>query len=127
MKESVMKTLIAAFALLAIVALPGAAAAQHHAGKSAKSDLRVSEPIVVGTTTLKPGDYTFQCVEIDGMHYLVVKEVEGKEVARVPCEPETLSAKISSSDFRSIVKDGKRYLTAVRIKGETVAHRVATN
>jgi hypothetical protein len=122
-----MKTFVAAFAVLAVVALPGVAAAQGHAEKSAKTDLHVSEPIVVGATTLKTGDYTFQCLEIEGKHYLVVKEDGGGEVARVPCEPETLTGKIALSDFRSTMKDGKRYLTAVRIKGETVAHRVVLN
>jgi len=124
-----MKKLMAAFAFLAVVALPAMASAQtEHSAKSAKTDLRVSRDIVVGTHTLKPGDYTFQCVEIDGKHYLVVKSVDDGEVARVPCEPETLSAKVTTSDFRSITReDGKTYLTAVRIKGETVAHRVAAN
>jgi len=123
-----MKNLAAAFAVLAVVALPAGAAAQEHShAKSPKSDLHVSEPIVVGDTTLKFGDYTFQCIEIDGKNFLVVKSDEGKEVARVPCEAETLSSKVTSSDFRSTVKDGKRYITAVRIKGETVAHRVVAN
>lgn len=120
-----MKTVVAALAFVAVVAFPAFAAAQGvHSEKSAKTDLHVSEPIVVGTQTLGVGDYTFQCVEIDGQHYLVVKASEGEEVARVPCEPEQMTAKITVSDFRSIVRDGKRYLTAVRIKGETVAHRV---
>ena len=124
-----MKKLMATFAFLAVLALPALASAQtEHSAKSARTDLRISRAMVVGTHTLKPGDYTFQCVEIDGRHYLVVKSIDDGEVARVPCEPETLSAKISMSDFRSVTReDGKTYLTAVRIKGETVAHRVAAN
>jgi len=121
-----MKTLVATFAVLAVAALPSLAAAQGgHSEKSKKTDLHVSEPVVVGTTTLQTGDYTFQCLEIDGKHYLVVKNNEGAEVSRVPCEPEQLTAKNDLSDFRSTVRDGKRYITAVRIKGEMVAHRVA--
>jgi hypothetical protein len=123
-----MKTLAAALAVLAVVALPAIAAAQGHPHeKSGKADLHVSDPINVGATTLKSGDYTFQCVEIDGKNFLVVKDDDGREVTRVPCEAETLTAKVATSEFRSTMKDGQRYLTAVRIKGETVAHRVVTD
>ena len=61
-QELRMKTLIAASAFLAVLALPVLARAQdvHHAGKSPKTDLHVSTSIVVGTTTLKEGNYTFQ-------------------------------------------------------------------
>ncbi len=119
-----MKIVVAAIALLALVALPRAASAEEH-GNSPKTDLHLSRNLVVGTTTLKPGDYTFQCLEIDGKHFLVAKTAEGEEVVRVPCEPETLPRKNATSDFRTMSKDGTQYLTAVRIKGETVAHRVA--
>lgn len=124
-----MKTMIAASAFLAVLALPGLARAQdvHHAGKSPKTDLHVSTSIVVGTTTLKEGDYKFQCVDIAGKQFLVVKNDDGDEVARVPCEPEALQATVTTSEFRSITRDGQRYLTAVRIKGETIAHRVVPN
>jgi hypothetical protein len=54
----------------------------------------------------------------------VVKSTEDGEIARVPCEPEALTAKVPLSDFRTISRDGRLYLTAVRIKGEDVAHRV---
>jgi hypothetical protein len=117
--------IVTACACVAMLALSGLALAQGtHSEKSGKTDLHVSSALVVGTVTLKPGDYTFQCLEIEGKHFLVVKSEEGAEVARVPCEPETLTAKVPLSDFRSALKGGKQYLTAVRIKGETVAHRV---
>jgi hypothetical protein len=120
-----MKTLIVASALVALAAFPALASAQeHHAAKSPKTDLHVSSPVVVGTTTLKPGDYRFQCVDIDGRQFLVVKTEDGYEVARVPCEAEAVGGKILLSEFRSVERDGMRYLTAVRIKGETIAHRI---
>ena len=123
-----MKTLIAASAFVALVALPGLASAQeHHTAKSPKSDLHVSTSIIVGDKTLKPGDYKFQCVDIDGTQFLVVKDEDGEEVARVPCAAETLPAKVSTSEFRSVTRDGKLYLSSVRIKGETIAHRVVLN
>jgi hypothetical protein len=123
-----MKSLIAASAFLALVACPGLASAQeHHGAKSPKTDLHVSTAVVVGDKLLKPGDYKFQRVDIDGKQFLVVKNDDGEEIARVPCEAETLSAKVPMSEFRSVTKDGKLYLTAVRIKGETIAHRVVPN
>jgi hypothetical protein len=121
-------TILAACVVVAMLAFPAVVMAQGaHGGKSGKTGLHVSSEVIVGTTTLKPGDYTFQCIEFEGKHYLVVKSDEGAEVARVPCEPETLTAKVPLSDFRSTFRNGKQYLTAVRIKGEMVAHRVAPN
>jgi hypothetical protein len=127
-QELCMKSLIAAFTFLALIGCPGLASAQdHHSARSPKTDLHVSTAVIVGTTTLKPGDYTFQCVDIDGRQFLVVKDSDGDEAARVPCEAQMLPAKVSTSEFRSVTRDGKMYLTAVRIKGETIAHRVVPN
>ena len=48
-----------------------------------------------------------------------------KEVARVPCTEEAMPEKIADSQLRSFVRsDGLRALQSVRIKGETIAHRV---
>jgi len=119
------RTLVAVCAFVAVMALPGTGWAQMaHSGNSGKTNLHVSTALVVGDRTLKPGDYTFQCVEIDGKHFLVVKSIDDGEITRVPCEPETLTAKVPISDFRTISHDGRQYLTAVRIKGEDVAHRL---
>jgi hypothetical protein len=119
------RLIVVAFALVAM-ALPRTAAAQmDHAEKSRKADLHLTREVIIGDRTLKPGDYVFQCVMIDGKNYLVVKTETGDAIAQVPCEPEALTAKIQSSEFRSVTRDGKQYLTAVRIKGETIAHRVA--
>lgn len=42
-----------------------------------------SNPTIVGTTTLKPGDYRFPCKHLDGKSFLVISEVgSGKELAR---------------------------------------------
>ena len=115
-------------AVAAVVAFParGWAQAAHSGKDSPKTDLHLTVPIVVGSTTLKAGDYKFQCKEVDGQHFLVVTaEDDGRELARVPCTPETLDKKVTTSEFRSIKRpDGTTALTAVRIKGETVAHRV---
>ena len=112
-------------AVAVLVALPRAVFAQDHSeANSPKAEFQISKSLVVGTTTLPPGTYTFQCVFADGRHFLVVT-VDGKELARVPCTPEQLSGKIGLSDFRSVTKpDGLQALTAVRIKGEWVAHRL---
>jgi hypothetical protein len=43
----------------------------------------------------------------------------------VPCEQESLDAKIVNSELRAIVNpNGTRVLQSVRIKGETIAHRL---
>ena len=120
-----MKYLFAAVCAVAVLAVPRPAAAQDHSANSRKTDLHVSSSLYVGTQELKPGDYRFQCKLIDGTHYLVVETADGDVVTKVPCEPETLIEKAKNSEFRSVVRDGKRYITAVLIKGETVAHRVA--
>lgn len=121
---------LAAAVALTIVAFPNVAAAQadHHAN-SKKAEIHLSSPLTVGTTTLKVGDYKFQCVRIDGVDFLVVTSADdGKEVARVPCTPEPLMDKPSVSDMRTVPDGaGGRVLAAVRIRGEIIAHRVVTN
>ena len=125
-----MKSLIVSLCAVAfLVALPHAAVAQHHEGNSPKAEFHLSKTLIVGTTTVQPGDYKFQCLFIDGKDVLVVTSADdGREVARVPCTPEQLSGKIDMSDFRSITRpDGTVALTAVRIKGENIAHRLVLN
>jgi len=121
---------LAAAAALTVVAFPNVAAAQanHHAN-SKKAEIHLSSPLTVGTTTLTVGDYKFQCVRFGDKDFLVVTTVEdGKEVARVPCTPEDLMDKPSVSDIRSVPDGaGGRVLSAVRVKGDKIAHRVATN
>ena len=117
--------LICAVAVLA--ALPHSAFAQDHSeANSPKAEFQISKPLVVGTTTLPAGTYYFQCVFMDGNHFLVVTSADdGKELARVPCKSEQLTGKIQLSDFRSVTRpDGSQALTAVRIKGESIAHRL---
>ena len=59
---------------------------------------------------------------------VMVVDDDGREVARVPCRPEELQKKTEISEFRSVPRpDGIHALSAVRIKGETIAHRVVTN
>ncbi len=124
-----MRSLMFAVCAAAVLMLPVRAAAQnpaHVAADSPKVTITVSNPTLVGTTTLKPGDYRFQCKHLDGKSFLVISEVgSGKELARVPCEQETLTQKSEFSELRSVVKtDGTRALQSVRIKGETIAHRI---
>ena len=121
---------LAAAVALTIVAFPTAAAAQadHHAN-SKKAEFHLSSPLTVGTATLQVGDYKFQCVRFGDKDFLVVTTVEdGKEVARVPCTPEELMNKPDVNDMRTVPDgSGGRVLSAVRIRGEKIAHRVATN
>ena len=42
----------------------------------------------------------------------------------MPCQAEPLAKKAEISDIRTITRDGQVYLTAVRIKGELVMHRL---
>jgi hypothetical protein len=121
---------LAAAVALTIVAFPNVAAAQadHHAN-SKKAEFHLSSPLTVGTTTLKVGDYKFQCIRFGDKDFLVVTTVEdGKEVARVPCMPEELMNKPEVSDIRTVPDAaGGRVLSGVRIRGEKVAHRVAVD
>jgi hypothetical protein len=123
------RILIALFGVAALVVLPALASAQPaHTAHSPKAEFHLSQPLTVGGETLKPGDYKFQCLTIDGEEVLVVTEVDGgREVARVPCKPEPLAKKTDMSELRSVPKpDGSAVLSAIRIKGETVAHRVVS-
>jgi len=89
-----------------------------------KTNLPLSSPLVVGSTTVQPGEYTIQCQTIDGKEYLVVS-AKGKEVAKVPCKSETVDSKVTeSSVLTSSNADGSKKLVGLRIKGETSTHTV---
>jgi hypothetical protein len=122
-----MKRLLLAVCTLVVVLVPLRAAAQMPAAAdSPKVTITVEKPTLVGMTMLQPGDYKFQCRHVDGKSFLVITAAAGsKEIARVPCEEEVLSQKVADSELRSLVRpDGTRTLQSVRIKGETVGHRL---
>ena len=121
-----MKRLIIICGVLLFLAVP-AFAQPSHAENSGKGEFTSAKSFVVGSQTLPAGDYKFQCKTIDGRHYMVVTSADdGTEVARVPCEPETLASKASHTEFRSISRpDGPNVINSVRFKGEMVAHRIA--
>lgn len=114
-----------ALGVFAVLLMPVLAAAQPaHSEMTKKADVTLAEPLLVGTQTLQPGEYRYQCITINGETFLVITTDEGKEVARVPCTPEPLAKKAELSEIRTITRDGKNILTAVRIKGELVMHRL---
>lgn len=123
-----MKRLIGVvFGMLAALAIPVMASAQVvHSETSKKADLHLAATLIVGTQTLQPGDYRYQCLTMNGETVLVITSEDGEEVARVPCTPEQLAKKAEMSDIRTTTRDGKVYLTAVRIQGELVLHRIVS-
>jgi hypothetical protein len=115
-------------AFVALVAVNARAADPNMHPKSPKVEFNTSTTLAVGTSTLKPGTYKFQCVTIGDADFLVVTNEDGKEVARVPCRPEELTARNDMSDYRFTRRpDGMAELTGVRFRGEKVTHRVITN
>lgn len=125
-----MNRFLVACGVVAALAFPVVASAQvEHIGNSKTAEFHLSQPLVVGTSTLQPGDYKFQCVFINGSHYMIVKSVEdGKEVARVPCTPQELGSTVDVSEFRSITRvNGSRELSGVSFKGETISHRIVAS
>ena len=117
-----------ACSVLAALAIPVLASAQVvHSETSKKANMHLTVLMTVGTQTLQPGDYRYQCHTINGETFLVITSEDGEEVARVPCTPEQLARKAEMSDIRTMTRDGKVYLTAVRIKGELVMHRIVVS
>lgn len=121
-----MKRTVFIVCALAVLLLPVRAFAQPAHTDSPKTTLTVTHSMMVGTVMLQPGDYKFQCRMFNGKTFLVVTSIStGKEIARVPCERQTLDAPVVNSDYRAAIgADGTRTLTMVRIKGESVAHRL---
>jgi hypothetical protein len=122
--------LAASIAAALFLALPARAlAATDHAADSPKATVTVTSPLAVGNAVLKAGDYKVQCRLFEGKTFLVVWSVEtGKEVARVACVKDALTDKVSASQLRSLARpDGTQQLQSVRIKGESVAHRLVAN
>jgi hypothetical protein len=122
-----MRSLILAVCTALVVLLPFRAVAQEPmAADSARVTITVDHPTLVGDTMIKPGQFKFQCRHVDGKSFLVVTDERNKEVARVPCTQEALPQKTENSELRAIVRaDGLRALRSVRIKGETIEHRIA--
>ena len=119
------RVITVALGLFAALAIPVLASAQPaHSEATKKADLHLTQPLVVGTTTLEPGEYRYQCITVDGETFLVITSDNGKEAVRVPCTPEPLAKKAEASDIRTTTRDNKVYLTAVRIKGEMMMHRL---
>ena len=124
------RLLLAACTTLVVLGLPARAIAQpdHEHGDSPKTTMTLIHDVAVGSTVLRPGQYRFQCRTIEGKTFLIVTSIDsGKELARVPCVREALGDKVTASEFRTLTRDGGRVLTVVRIKGETVEHRVVVN
>jgi len=121
-----MKHAIVAVAAAVILVLPLRAFAQPAHADSPKATVTVIERVVVGSATLQPGEYKVQCRLFEGKTFLVVSSGEtGKEIVRVPCEREILSARVTETELRASARpDGTRALESVRIKGELVAHRL---
>jgi hypothetical protein len=117
-----MNRLFAVAVLAVFVLAPLVSAQETH--PTSKTELSFSTPVVVGGTTLSPGRYRFECKWIDGQHVMVVMQ-KGKEVARIPCTPVTLESKVDETGYRTILREDVRVLTEIRIKGETIAHKLA--
>lgn len=119
-----------AAAVFALAIMPAAAVAQtgHIMLKdSPKAELTIDYPLAVGNTVLKPGTYKFQCRVFEGGKTFLVVTVAatGKEVARTPCENESVDAPISNASFWTMPgTHGTRTLTRVGIQGEVVTHRL---
>ena len=120
MKRSLFVVCLAA--VVAFLSTPSFAQTAHVSG--GKTNLPVSTPLVVGSTTLQPGEYKIQCQTIDGKEYLVVV-AKGKEVAKVPCKSEALTEKVTeSSVLTTSAADGSKKLVGLRLKGEMSTHTV---
>jgi hypothetical protein len=122
-----MRSLILVVSAALVVLSPFQAIAQEpaHVADSPRVTITVDKPTLIGDTMIKPGSYKFQCRHVDGNSFLVVSDENNKEVTRVPCRQEALPQKSENSELRAIVgADGLRSLQSVRIKGETVAHRI---
>jgi hypothetical protein len=113
-----------AVAVLAVFALAPLVSAQENHPTS-KTDVTFSTAVVVGTTTLSPGRYRFECKMINGQHVMVVLQKD-KEVARVPCTPVTLDRKVDQNGYRTLVTKDVRVLTEIRIKGESITHKLVS-
>ena len=121
-----MKRLTIVAAAIAALFLSTAVFAESSHTHGGKARFVLSKSLVVGSTTLRSGEYKFECRNIGGTDYLVITFADtGKEAARVPCRPEQLNRKSSESSFMVVADaDGTRKLREVRIKGETIAHSV---
>jgi hypothetical protein len=115
-----MTRLFGVIAILLLAALVPVGYAQDHVSRAS---ITLTEAVVVGTTTVEPGEYRFECKDVDGQHFMIVSR-EGKEVTRTQCNRVELNAKIKQTSHRTMMRENTRIMTELRINGETFAHRL---
>ncbi|MBL8168349.1 MAG: hypothetical protein JNJ50_09360 [Acidobacteria bacterium] len=92
-----------------------------HVGK--KGEMKLSSPLRVGETLLKPGQYLFKHTMEGDDHVVAFTTTTGNEVARVKCKLEPLDKKAKETAIHtSPGSGGERILTAVQVQGENAKH-----
>jgi hypothetical protein len=113
------------FVLIAasLVVVSAVAAAQHHVNSyevPVKGTLTVTGDVLVGTSILKEGIYSYRC---DRENITFANPNSGKTVLKVPCKGRELPAPIDVTTM--VVKtdpSGKRIVTKLLLKGSNIEH-----
>ena len=90
-----------------------------HVGK--KGAVTLTNPLRVGDTVLKPGNYVFQH-KVEGEDHFVIFQRAGDEVARLKCTLEPLEKKASRTALYTHEETGESVLNAIVVEGEKVKH-----
>jgi hypothetical protein len=102
------------FAALAVLLFALPVFAAKNAPGANTATFTVHEPTTIGTTQLKPGEYSLEAV--DGQNELDVLQ-HGKVIAKAPCHWTALPAKATDSEV--LTDQGK--VTQVNFKGNAQA------
>jgi hypothetical protein len=113
-KDPMRLRLTGLFAALAVLLLTLPALAAKNAPGTNSATFSVHDPTTIGTTQLKPGEYSLQAV--DGQNELEILQ-RGKVVGKAPCHWITLPAKAEQSEV--LADQGK--VTQVNFKGNAQA------
>jgi hypothetical protein len=111
---------LTALALVCGTALIAQAPAHQHLGKKIRDQFTIEQPVLIGSVTLKAGQYEIIC---DGAT-MSFKFVEtGANVLTVPCHGKELTTKAAQTEiYMSEGPKGVSVVTRILLKGSNIEH-----
>ena len=106
-----------------LVVASAVAIAQQHLNSyetPVKGELTVNGEVLLGTSTLKEGTYSYRC---DREHITFANPNSGKTVLKVPCKGREMPAPsaVTTMEIKTDAS-GKRVVTKLLLKGSNIEH-----
>ncbi len=111
---------LTALALVCGTALIAQASEHHQAGKKIRDEITLAQPVMVGSVTLKAGQYQIIC---DGATISFTFVQTGEKVLTVPCRGKELASKAAQTEvYIEPGPNGIGVVTKILLKGSNIEH-----